>query len=68
MEGNALSTFLTNIGTVFTQLLTWLGNVASALIGNEIFQVMVAIIIFGLLLGLMVGLAKGIRGRKGRKK
>lgn len=68
MEGNALSTFLTNIGTVFTQLLTWLGNVATSLIGNEIFQIMVAIIVFGLLFGLMVGLAKGIRGKKGKRR
>lgn len=67
MEGNALSTFLTNIGTVFTQLLTWLGSVATSLIGNEIFQIMVAIIIFILLFGLMVGLAKGIRGRRKRR-
>ena len=62
-----MSTFLTNIGTVITQLLTWLGNVATALIGNEVFQIMVAILIFALLFALMVGLAKGIRGRKRRK-
>lgn len=58
MEGNALTTFLTNIGSVFTQLITWLGNVATALIGNEIFQIMVAILLFTLLFGLMVDLPK----------
>lgn len=67
MEGNALTTFLTNIGSVITQLLAWLANVATALIGNEIFQIMVAIIVFVLLFGLMVGLAKGIRGRRKKK-
>lgn len=66
-EPTAMQTFLTNIGSVFTQLITWLGNVATALIGNEVFQVMVAILLFTLLFGLMVGLAKGIRGRKRRK-
>ena len=62
-----MSTFLTNIGTVITQLLSWLGSVATALIGNEVFQIMVAVLIATLLIGLMVGLAKGIRGRKRRK-
>lgn len=68
MEGNALSTFLTNIGTVFTQLLTWLGSVATSLLSNEIFQVMVAIIIFIMLYGLVVGLARSIKGRKGKRR
>lgn len=67
MEPTAMSTFLTNIGTVITQLLTWLGNVSTALIGNEVFQIIVAMLIFVLLFSLMVGLAKGIRGRKRRK-
>ena len=58
---------LTNIGTIFTSLVTWLTSVSSALIANEVFQIMLAIILFILLFGLLVGLAKGIKGRKKRK-
>lgn len=66
-ETSAMQTLLTNVGTVITNLVTWLGNVATALIGNEIFQIMLAVILFVLFFGLMVGLAKGIRGRRKRK-
>ena len=67
-ETSAMQTLLTNVGTVITNLVTWLGNVATALIGNEIFQIMLAVILFVLFFGLMVGLAKGIRGRKGKRR
>ena len=62
-----MSTLLTNIGTVITSLVSWLGTVATALIGNEVFQIMLAIVLFTLFFGLMVGLAKGVKGRKKRK-
>ena len=62
-----MSTLLTNIGTVITSIVGWLGSVATALIGNEVFQIMLAVVMFTLLFGMLVGLAKGIKSRKKRK-
>ena len=47
-------------------LLDWFGNVATSLIGNEIFQIIIAVVVFTLLFGVLVGLAKGIKSRKKR--
>lgn len=62
-----MTALLTNIGTVITSLVSWLGTVATALIGNEIFQIMLAVVLFILFFGMMVGLAKGVKGRKKRR-
>ena len=62
-----MNALLANIGTIMNNLVSWLGTVATALIGNEIFQIMLAVVLFILFFGLMVGLAKGIKGRKKRR-
>ena len=62
-----MSTLLTNIGTVITSIVGWLGSVATSLIANEVFQIMLAVVLFTLLFGMLVGLAKGIKSRKKRK-
>ena len=36
-----MSTLLTNIGTVITSIVGWLGSVATALIGNEVFPLFI---------------------------
>ena len=63
-----MSTLLTNVGTVITNLLSWLGSVATALIGNEVFQIMLAVVLFTLFFGLMIGLAKGVKGGRKRRR
>ena len=65
---------LTNIGqilvgggsgeTAFPGIIGWLTDIGSALIGNEVFQIMLAVVIFTLLFGMLVGLAKGIKSRR----
>ena len=66
MEG--LTTFLGAIGSVISQLVTWLASTTTALLNNEIFIIIVAIALFMLLFYMVVGLAKSIRGRrKGRR-
>ena len=72
-----MSDLLTNIGqiligggsgeTAFPGIITWLKNIATALIGNEVFQIMLAVVLFTLLFGMLVGLAKGIKSRRKRK-
>ena len=54
-------------GNTFPGIITWLGNIATALIENQIFQIMLAVVIFTLLFGMLVGLAKGIKSRRKRR-
>lgn len=60
----SLISFLAAIGSCITQLISWLASVTTGLMSNEIFVLAMAIIIFLLLFGVVVGLAKGIRGRR----
>ena len=62
-----MATLLSNIGTAITSIVTWLASVATALIGNEIFQIMLAVVVFTLLFGVLVGLAKGIKSRNKKR-
>lgn len=65
---SALGTFLSTIGTVFTSLIDWVGTVTTGLLTNEIFIIIMAVILFLLFFGLVVGLAKSVRSRKKGKK
>lgn len=56
MEGevSAMTAFLTDIGTFFTQSLTWLGNVLTTVTGNPALTVLVlAMPICGFAVGLL---------------
>lgn len=56
MEESAMTTFLTNIGTFFTQSITWLGTVLDTITDNPPLLVMV-------LAMPIVGFAVGLLGR-----
>ena len=49
-----MQNFLESLGIIIVQLLTGLGSVAISLLSNEIFQILVAIIIFLLLIYLIL--------------
>ena len=54
MTEGAMSSFLTNIGTFFTQSITWLGDVLDAVIASPALTVMVlAMPIVGFAVGLL---------------
>lgn len=55
MGENAMSTFLTTLGTIVTQMLTWVGNVGSAIIADPILTFSLGV--------FAVGAAVGIFGR-----
>ena len=63
-----MSAFLTAIGTILTSVVTWLGTATTAMLGNEIFQIVFAVVVFMLFAGFVIGLAKSIKGGKRRKK
>lgn len=48
-------------------LIDWLQEVASTVISNPVFQIMLAVILFVLFFGLMVGLAKGVKGKRRKR-
>lgn len=64
MEANALQTFITNVGTVLAGVVDWFASVSSALIANEIFQVILAVVIFITMVILLVNLVGKIRTRQ----
>lgn len=54
MAENAMSTFLGNIGTFFTQCVTWLGNILTVITENPALTVLVlAMPIVGFAVGLL---------------
>ena len=59
-----METFLTNVTTVLTSIVTWFGSVSTALIGNEVFQVIIGILIFIALATYLVNLTGKIRARQ----
>lgn len=56
MTENAMSTFLTEIGTFFTQSVTWIGDVLDVIVANPVLLVMVVAM-------PIVGFAVGLLGR-----
>lgn len=65
MEGNALGTLFTNVGTVITEIIELLGTVSTSLLSNSIFQIMMGIIVLFIVMGIVFGLVKKLR-RGGR--
>lgn len=58
------STFWTAVTGAISNIMSAFSTVATSLMQNEIFQIMFAVIITLLCIGLTVGLAKGVRGKK----
>lgn len=63
-EVSAMQTFLTNVTTVLTSIVSWFASVSTALIGNEVFQVIIGILIFIALATYLVNLTGKIRARQ----
>lgn len=63
-EVSAMQTFLSNVTTVLTSIVSWFGSVSTALIGNEVFQVIIGILIFIALATYLVNLTGKIRARQ----
>lgn len=59
-----MADFLANVTTVLASIVTWFGSVSTALIGNEVFQVIIGILIFIALATYLVNLTGKIRARQ----
>lgn len=62
-----MTEFLASIGTVLTASVGWLGTVTTALIGNEIFQIVFALIILAVIVGIVLMLVSRIKVKAPRK-
>ena len=58
-----MNTLLTNIETIITNLISWLSTIATALIGNEVFQIMLAVVLFKLIFNLIKSIIQEIKAR-----
>lgn len=52
MEGSTMSTLLTELGTVVTQMFVWVGNTVTAIMDNDILLLGFGIWITGAAIGL----------------
>lgn len=59
-----METLLTNITSVMTSATSWFGSVSSALVGNEVFQIVLAIVLLLTLATFLVNLVGKIRNRQ----
>ena len=51
------------ITTVITNIISSLGSVATALMSNELFQITLGVVIFGIVMGIVYSLVRKIRKR-----
>lgn len=59
-----MEAFLTSVGLIMTSGMTWLGDVTTGLLDNEIFILGVGLLILSLFIGLVVYLVQQISIRK----
>lgn len=57
MEG--LTTYLTNLGSIMTQLITWFGSVITIFTDNPVLFVFLGAAVFGLVLSMVRSLIRG---------
>ena len=65
MEGevSVMESLWTNITTVVSKLAELLGTTTTTLIGNELFQIVLGTVVFGIGMGIVFTLVKKIRKR-----
>ena len=62
-----MTDFLLGIGTVLTASVGYIGTVTTALIGNEIFQLVAGFVILGVIVGLVLMLVSKIKVKTSKK-
>ena len=58
---SALETLLTNVGTVITNIMNSLSTVATSLMSNAIFQLVMGVVFFGIILGVVYSLVRKVK-------
>lgn len=58
-----MEALFTNAGTVITNIVEMLGTVSTALLSNSIFQIVIGIVLFNIVMGIVYSLVKKLRKR-----
>lgn len=58
-----METLFTNITSVITNIMSTMGTVSSELLKNEIFQIVIGVVFFNIVLGVIYSLIKKLRRR-----
>lgn len=58
-----MTEIITAIGTVITGFATWFGDIATALIANDLVLLMIGLAITGFVFGLVMSLVKKLKRR-----
>lgn len=53
----------TSVTTVVSNIITLMGTVSTALLSNEIFQIVIGVVIFGIVMGVVFTLVRKLRRR-----
>jgi len=56
-----METMWTNITSVITHLVSLMGNMTTSLLGNELFQIVLGIVFFGIAMGIVFRLVRKVR-------
>lgn len=58
-----MEALFTNAGTVITNIVEMLGTVSTALLSNSIFQIVIGIVLFNIVMGIVYSLVRKLRKR-----
>ena len=58
-----MEALFTNAGTVISNLVNMLGTVSTALLSNSIFQIVIGIVLFNIVMGIVYSLVRKLRKR-----
>ena len=56
-----MSTLWTNVEAVITNLVSLMGTMTTALLANELFQIVLGIVFFGIAMGIVFRLVRKVR-------
>ena len=56
-----MATLWTNVEAVITNLVSLMGTMTTALLANELFQIVLGIVFFGIAMGIVFGLVRKVR-------
>ncbi len=63
LEATGLENLFAGATSVITNIISLLGTVSTALLSNEIFQIVIGVVIFGIVMGVVFTLVRKLRRR-----
>ena len=63
LDATPLENLLSNSGSVVTNIISLMGTVSTALMSNELFQLTIGVVVFGILMCIVYSLVRKVRKR-----